>query len=139
MCLFLCAQKGGCSGGEKCSVYCVCLCVRAYVSDMYCVCVYLCWHHSMQMELCLHAGVRPCVDVPPLSASGHAGSHTIIYRTSHPSCIAALLLTYKFTIFRDAETVSLSEGFLVCSRTDQTQLQYEASSLYERTFADGYC
>lgn len=79
--------------------------------------------------------MRASVDVPPLSASGHASSHTIIYHRSRPH--ASLLLTYAF--LRDTETLSFSEGFLVCSRMDQTALQYGASSLYVCTFADGYC
>ncbi len=107
------------------------------MSDMYCVFVLAPQHANGAVFACRGSAMRGRASAECEWSCKLAHNH--ISHISLPQCIAALLLTYESTVLRDAETLSLREGFLVCSRTDQTTLQYEASSLYERTFADGYC
>ena len=62
-----------------------CVCLSAYVIDMYCACICVGTTACKWSCVCMQGSVMPVqVDVPPLTASGHASSHTIIYHRSRP-------------------------------------------------------
>lgn len=92
----------------------------------------------MRMEQYLHAGSgHACV-------SGCASTEckwSCKLTHDHISHISPLMhgraAAHESTFLRDTETPS--EGFLVCSRVDETVLLYSGSSLYAHTSADGYC
>lgn len=137
VCFSVC-KRAGALVVEKTVVYTVC----AYVSDMYCeyVVFVLATQHANGAVFacgvwsCVHEWT--CLNWVRVAMQAHTRSYITDLALMH--CRAAAHI-HEFAFFRDTETRSFSEGLLVCSRTNQTVLQYEASSLYLCTFADGVC
>ena len=84
VCVCFCVHIGvGARGVWNSVVYAACASVHMWLTCTVFVFVLAPQHANGAVSACR---VWPCVyeDVPPLSASGHASSHTIIYHISRP-------------------------------------------------------
>ena len=135
VCVCLCVhRRAGALGVEKS----VCVWVHMWLTCTVCIFVLAPQHvngvvFACRVRSCLYEWM--CLHWVRVVMQAHIPSYITDLGLMHGRAATHI---YEFAFLRDTET--LSEGFLVCSREDQTTLlQYGASSLYVHTFADGYC